>query len=103
MGGGYGIGGVSGSDTAGPKPTSVAARPASLPTTGRPPPLGRTSRSATRAASGTGGGGAGVGGAGFPSQLAGMRVFKKCKSATFQIDGHTYTIGELIRGGFEFV
>ncbi|XP_055540580.1 dual specificity calcium/calmodulin-dependent 3',5'-cyclic nucleotide phosphodiesterase 1-like isoform X4 [Wyeomyia smithii] len=45
-------------------------------------------RSATRAAStsGTGGGFA------FPSQSAGMRVFKKCKSATFQIDGHTYTI-----------
>lgn len=23
------------------------------------------------------------------------KVFKKCKSATFQIDGATYTIGEL--------
>lgn len=81
-----GLGGGGG----GPKPT-VAARPSTLPT-GKPPPLGRTSRSATRAASGT------SGGAGFSSQLAGMRVFKKCKSATFQIDGHTYTIGELIRG-----
>lgn len=28
--------------------------------------------------------------AGFP-----MKLFKKCKSATFQIDGATYTIGKL--------
>lgn len=60
----------------------VGQRPTSL---GRPPPLGRA---ASRAAS-TGGGGFGS------SSAVGMRqVFKKCKSATFQIDGHTYTIGE---------
>ncbi|XP_052563690.1 dual specificity calcium/calmodulin-dependent 3',5'-cyclic nucleotide phosphodiesterase 1-like isoform X6 [Culex pipiens pallens] len=58
----------------------VGQRPTSL---GRPPPLGRA---ASRAAS-TGGGGFGS------SSAVGMRqVFKKCKSATFQIDGHTYTI-----------
>ena len=28
------------------------------------------------------------------SQSSGMRQFKKCKSATFQIDGQTYTIGK---------
>ncbi|XP_058124502.1 dual specificity calcium/calmodulin-dependent 3',5'-cyclic nucleotide phosphodiesterase 1-like [Anopheles ziemanni] len=43
----------------------------------------RTSRSATRSS---------VASNPFVSQSAGMRVFKKCKSATFQIDGHTYTI-----------
>lgn len=26
----------------------------------------------------------------------GMKLFKKCKSATFQIDGATYTIGKYI-------
>lgn len=26
-------------------------------------------------------------------QTSGIKIFKKCQSATFQIDGHTYTIG----------
>ena len=26
-------------------------------------------------------------------QASGIKIFKKCQSATFQIDGHTYTIG----------
>lgn len=26
-------------------------------------------------------------------QASGIKLFKKCQSATFQIDGHTYTIG----------
>ncbi|VVD05335.1 unnamed protein product [Leptidea sinapis] len=29
-------------------------------------------------------------------QLVSGKVFKKCKSATFQIDGATYTIGKLL-------
>ena len=66
----------------------VASRPASLPMVS--PYSGaassRPSRSATRPVA--------VGTNPFTSQTAGMRVFKKCKSATFQIDGHTYTIGK---------
>jgi hypothetical protein len=30
---------------------------------------------------------------GRPPLAATAKMFKKCKSATFQIDGHTYTIG----------
>ncbi|XP_055632780.1 dual specificity calcium/calmodulin-dependent 3',5'-cyclic nucleotide phosphodiesterase 1-like isoform X1 [Toxorhynchites rutilus septentrionalis] len=63
----------------------VLPRPTCLPT-GRPSSFARTSRSATRAASTSGLG------VPFVSQSAGMKVFKKCKSATFQIDGQTYTI-----------
>uniref|UniRef100_A0A182SFE7 Uncharacterized protein n=1 Tax=Anopheles maculatus TaxID=74869 RepID=A0A182SFE7_9DIPT len=84
----------------------VASRPASLPMvsaySGVSPGTAmssRPSRSATRPV--------GVGSNPFTSQTAGMRVFKKCKSATFQIDGHTYTIGlprmELIRRVREIV
>lgn len=29
------------------------------------------------------------------------KLFKKCKSATFQIDGHTYTIGKVLKIYFE--
>ncbi|KFB52480.1 hypothetical protein ZHAS_00020723 [Anopheles sinensis] len=66
------------------------SRPISLPMPGGPhsPAVAmpsRTSRSATRST---------VASNPFVSQSAGMRVFKKCKSATFQIDGHTYTIGK---------
>uniref|UniRef100_A0A182JEV7 Uncharacterized protein n=1 Tax=Anopheles atroparvus TaxID=41427 RepID=A0A182JEV7_ANOAO len=72
----------------------VVSRPISLPlTAGRSSAAGsgvtamasRPSRSATRST---------VASNPFASQSAGMRVFKKCKSATFQIDGHTYTIGK---------
>uniref|UniRef100_A0A182M4J4 Uncharacterized protein n=1 Tax=Anopheles culicifacies TaxID=139723 RepID=A0A182M4J4_9DIPT len=67
----------------------VPSRPASLPTVPAYPGnavSSRPSRSATRP----------VGSNPFTSQTAGMRVFKKCKSATFQIDGHTYTIGKFV-------
>lgn len=33
-------------------------------------------------------------------QVVSGKVFKKCKSATFQIDGATYTIGKLTLGTF---
>lgn len=33
---------------------------------------------------------------GRPPLAASAKMFKKCKSATFQIDGHTYTIGKRI-------
>ncbi|XP_035778637.1 calcium/calmodulin-dependent 3',5'-cyclic nucleotide phosphodiesterase 1-like isoform X4 [Anopheles albimanus] len=76
------------------RPPLVASRPISLPLVGpsnstttvpayvRPGPP-RPVRSASRPATAT---------SAITSQAAGMRVFKKCKSATFQIDGHTYTI-----------
>lgn len=36
-------------------------------------------------------------------QVVTGKVFKKCKSATFQIDGATYTIGKLLKACFSIV
>ncbi|XP_058449980.1 dual specificity calcium/calmodulin-dependent 3',5'-cyclic nucleotide phosphodiesterase 1-like isoform X4 [Malaya genurostris] len=59
-------------------PMASLSRHTSTSPSGKPAPPGRRN--------------IGGGGFAFSSQSAGMKVFKKCKSATFQIDGHTYTI-----------
>lgn len=75
--------------------SQVMEKPSSSSSSGRPSEKELTEVTATRTSDSTDSGASGA--VTVPSrQAVAGKLFKKCKSATFQIDGATYTIGKIV-------